>query len=172
MMTARARPTLAMRPMRPMDVPVLAEIFRASIEGLTLDDYDAAQQQSWASLADDQEAFATRLAQRLTLLGTVDGSPAGFASLNGDNQIDMLYVHPAAAGQGVGTMLVDALEKLAASRGAGLLTADVSDNAQQFFKRRGYVARRRNSVPIGAEWLTNTTMEKKLPLKGNANDQT
>ena len=26
----------------------------------------------------------------------------------------MLYVHPAAAGQGVGTMLVDALEKLAA----------------------------------------------------------
>ena len=48
----------------------------------------------------------------------MDGSPVGFASLEGNDEIDMLYVHPAAAGQGVGTMLVDALEKLAAARGA------------------------------------------------------
>ena len=48
----------------------------------------------------------------------MDGSPVGFASLEGADDIDMLYVHPAAAGQGVGTMLIDALEKLAAARGA------------------------------------------------------
>ena len=41
----------------------------------------------------------------------------------------MLYVHPAAVGIGVGTMLIDALEKLAASRGAARLTANVSDIA-------------------------------------------
>ena len=42
----------------------------------------------------------------------------------------MLYVHPAAAGQGVGTLLYDALEKLAGARGAERLVADVSDNAR------------------------------------------
>ena len=167
-MTARARPMLAMRPFRPMDAPVLAEIFRASIEGLAADDYSPAQQHAWASVADDEAAFAARLAQRLTLLGTVDGSPAGFATLNSDNEIDMLYVHPVVTGQGVGTMLVDALEKLAASRGAGHLTATVSDSAQQFFKRRGFVARQRNTVPVGDEWLANTTMEKQLSRKENA----
>jgi putative acetyltransferase len=59
-------------------------------------------------------------------------------------------------------MLVDALEKLAAARGAPRLTADVSDNAQEFFRAMGFVPRRRNSVPVGQEWLASTTMDKPL----------
>jgi len=167
-MTARAKPKLALRPILPTDAPLLAEIFRASIEGLTADDYSASQQEAWASMADDEAAFAARLANALTLLGTIDGSPVGFASLAGAERIDMLYVHPAAAGQGVGTMLIDALEKLAASRGAVRLTADVSDSAQDFFKRRGFVAKQRNTIPLGNEWLANTTMEKRLAAKERA----
>jgi putative acetyltransferase len=59
-------------------------------------------------------------------------------------------------------MLVGALEKLAAARGASRLKADVSDTAQDFFTRRGFEAQQRNTVRRGGEWLTNTTMEKKL----------
>ena len=52
----------------------------------------------------------------------------------------MLYVHPAAGADTASrTMLVDALEKLAAARGAGRLTADVSDAAVDFFAKRGFV---------------------------------
>jgi putative acetyltransferase len=167
-MMARVQSKLALRPFLPADAPLLAEIFRASIEELTGDDYSATQQEAWASTADDEAAFAARLANALTLLGTIDGSPVGFASLAGAERIDMLYVHPAAAGRGVGTMLVDALEKLAASRGAGRLTADVSDSAQDFFKHRGFVATQRNTVPLGNEWLANTTMEKRLAAKERA----
>jgi putative acetyltransferase len=167
-MTARAHPKLAMRPYLPADAPLVAEILRASIEELTGDDYSEAQRQAWASVADDEEAFAARLAQALTLLGTIDGSPVGFAALDGGDKVDMLYVHPAAAGHGVGTMLIDALEKLAASRGARRLTADVSDSAQDFFRRRGFVPQQRNSVPVGDEWLANTTMEKQLAAKAGA----
>jgi len=68
-------------------------------------------------------------------------------------------------------MLIDALEKLAASRGAVRLTADVSDSAQDFFKRRGFVAKQRNSVPLGNEWLANTTMEKRLAAKERARNE-
>ena len=50
----------------------------------------------------------------------------------------MLYVHPAAAGQGVGAMLIDALEKLAGARGAAKLIVDASDSARGFFEKRGY----------------------------------
>jgi putative acetyltransferase len=74
----------------------------------------------------------------------------------------MLYVHPAIAGQGVGALLYDALEKLAGARGAKRLTADVSDTAEEFFRRRGFQPQRRNTVPLGGEWLANTTMEKAL----------
>jgi putative acetyltransferase len=141
---------------------MLAEIFQASIEELTGDDYSEAQQSAWASAADDEEAFGARLAQHLTLVATLDGSPAGFASLKGNDHIEMLYVHPAAAGQGIGAMLYDALEKLAAARDAKRLTADVSDTAEEFFRRRGFQPQRRNTMPFGGEWLANTTMEKTL----------
>jgi putative acetyltransferase len=164
-MMAQAHPKLALRPFLPADAPIAAEIFRASIEELTGDDYSASQQDAWASMADDVEEFGARLANSLTLLGTIDGSPVGFASLEGNERVDMLYVHPAAAGHGVGTMLIDALEKLAAARGAGKLSADVSDSAEGFFKRRGFVPQQRNSVPLGNEWLANTSMEKQLAAK-------
>jgi len=165
---ARAEPKLALRPFLPTDAPLLAEIFRASISELTGDDYSAGQQEAWAATADDDAAFAARLAGAVTLLGTFDGSPVGFASLAGGERLDMLYVHPAAAGQGVGAMLLDALERLARSRGAARLTADVSDSAQDFFRRRGFSPRQRNSVPLGGEWLANTTMEKQLAAKERA----
>jgi len=74
----------------------------------------------------------------------------------------MLYVHPSATGQGVASMLCDALEKLAGGRGAKRLTVDASDNAQPFFAKRGYVATQRNTVTINGEWLANTTMQKML----------
>jgi putative acetyltransferase len=168
MMTARANPELALRPLLPADVPLLAQIFRASIEELTSDDYSEAQQQAWAAMADDEAAFGARLAGAVTLLGTIDGSPVGFASLVAPDRLDMLYVHPAAAGHGVGTMLLDGLERLAQSRGAARLTADVSDSAQDFFRRRGFSPRQRNTIPLGDEWLANTTMEKKLATKERA----
>lgn len=161
-MTATAHPRMAMRPFLPADVPLLAEIFRESVAGLTGDDYNDAQREAWAALADDTEAFRDRLGKELTLVATLEGSPVGFATLEGKDKVGMLYVHPAATGQGVAAMLVDALEKLAGSRGAEALKVDASDTAYGFFHKRGYVAQRRNSVSSGGEWLANTTMQKQL----------
>ena len=89
-------------------------------------------------------------------------SPVGFAALKGTDHIDMLYVHPSVVGQGVGAMLCDALEKLAGARGAKTLTVDASDNANEFFRKRGYVGQQRNTVAVNGEWLANTTMRKAL----------
>jgi putative acetyltransferase len=165
-MTARPQAKLAMRPMLPEDTPLLAEIFRASIEELSGEDYSEAQQEAWASAADDEEEFAARLASELTLVATHAGSAIGFASLADNTRIDMLYVYPAAAGQGAGAMLCDALEKLAAARGSKELTVDASDTARGFFERRGFVAKTRNTVSLGGEWLANTTMVKPLAVPG------
>lgn len=158
---AQAHPKPGLRPFLPDDVPMLAAIFAASIQELTGDDYGEAQQQAWMAAAETDE-FGKRLAADLTLIATLDGSPVGFASLRGTDHIRMLYVHPAVSRQGIATMLVDALEKLAGGRGAGALTVDASDTAQNFFAKRGYTAQQRNSVTINDEWLANTTMKKTL----------
>ncbi|MGH6716283.1 MAG: GNAT family N-acetyltransferase [Bradyrhizobium sp.] len=152
----------ALRPFLPADTPVLAAIFVAAIEELAGDDYTEAQQEAWAAVAADEVAFGKTLAGELTLIATIRSSPVGFASLKGADRIDMLYVHPGAAGQGVGAALCDALEKLAAARGTKSLFVDASDNALEFFRKHGYAAQRRNSVTINGEWLANTTMQKAL----------
>ena len=167
-MSAQAHPQFALRPFLAEDTPFLAEIFRDSITELTSDDYSEAQQEAWAASADDLATFAKKLGSQLTLVATMEGSLVGFASLAGRDTIDMLYVHPAAAGHGVGAMLVDALEKLAGARGADTLKVDASDTARGFFEKRGYVAQRRNSVSLGDEWLANTTLHKQLAAKREA----
>ena len=164
-MIARPDPKLAMRPMLPQDVPLLAEIFRAAIEELTTEDYTEAQQEAWAETADDLDAFGERLAAELTLVATFGGAAVGFASLADNSRVDMLYVHPAAAGQGAGAMLVDALEKLAAGRGTKEVSVEASDTARGFFEKRGFTAKTRNTVFRAGEWLANTTLVKPLTAK-------
>jgi putative acetyltransferase len=152
----------ALRPLLAADVPVLAAIIQASIEELTVDDYDEAQRDAWAGTAADEETLGPKLASALTLVATLDGAPVGFVALAGATHLDMLYVYPAAARTGVATLLVDAIEKLATARGAKTLDVDASDTSRPFFDARGFVAQRRETVVVGDVWIGRTHMEKSL----------
>ena len=153
-----------LRPFLPADTMALRELFAQSIEELTADDYDEEQRIAWASAAADADAFAKRLGGMVTLIVQLDGEYLGFGSLKDGKVIDMLFVHPYYAGEGVGTALADALEKIAAARGAASVTAEASDSAVAFFQARGYVQTQRNSIPCDDLWLSNTTMKKTLKV--------
>jgi putative acetyltransferase len=154
-------PKPGLRPFLPADLPVLVEIFQASIEELTGEDYSEAQQEAWIAQSEEED-FAGKLAKDLTLVATVEGSAVGFIALKDNELIERFHVHPAMAGQGIGTMLYDAVEKLATARGAARLVAEVSDNALPFFQKHGFQPQRRNTLSLGDEWLGTTTMEKRL----------
>ena len=113
--------------------------------------------------ADDEEQFGKTLAGELTLIATLQNSPVGFASLKGADHIDMLYVHPSAAGQGVGVDAVRCAGKTrrraAAPRASRSMPATTRRSS---FAKRGYVAKQRNTVTVNGEWLANTTMQKTL----------
>src|SRR3981189_3147555 len=113
----QALPKPALLPFLAEDTPVLAAIFAASIEELTGEDYSEAQQQAWASAADDEEQFGKRLASELTLIATLENSPVGFASLKGADHIEMLYVHPSVAGDGEGEQRRQTLGEVAGGGG-------------------------------------------------------
>lgn len=156
-----------LRPFLPADTVPLQDLYAQSIEELTQDDYDEDQRLAWISRAADPAAFAKRLSENVTLIVERDGERLGFASLKGNTEIDLLYVHPYAAGEGVASALLDALERLAAARGTKTLTADVSDTAHDFFQSRGFQPVRRNNIPIDDVWLSNTTMTKALGAAGD-----
>ena len=80
-MSAEANPQLALRPMLPGEAPLLEEIFCASIVELTQDDYEVEQQEAWIAEANNGVPFSDTLAKQTTIVATMSGSPAGFASL-------------------------------------------------------------------------------------------
>ena len=70
--------SVSLRPYVPADAKRCAEIFRASIEELAAEDYDADQREAWASTADDEATFADRVGGGLGLIAVIDGAAAGF----------------------------------------------------------------------------------------------
>ena len=154
---------IGLRPYLPSDAPRCLQIFVTSIAELASEDYDEDQRDAWIAAFDDEKAFARRLGAMLTLVATVGSEAVGFASLKGADVIEMVYVDPEYARRGVAAALLDAMTRLAASRGAARLTADVSDTAKPLFEKQGFVGERRNLVTLGDQWLANTSMSKTLP---------
>ena len=154
--------TIALRPMLPADIPVLAAILQASVEELGAEDYDEGQRTAWAAVADDERRFGEVLAGALTLVATIRGAPVGFMTLEGRETIAMLYVYPRAARRGAATALLDAVEKLALGRGAKRLEVDASDTARPFFEARKFEAIQRQTAMLGDTWFGNTRMRKAL----------
>ena len=151
-----------LRPFLPADTPALQDLFAQSIAELTTDSYDDEQRTAWIETAEDAAKFGARLAAGVTLVVGAAGRYQGFATLQDNTLLDLVYVHPHFASQGVGATLVDALERIAAARGATAITTDASDTALPFFEKRGYIATQRNTRNLGGVWLTNTTMKKQL----------
>lgn len=158
----------ALRPYLPKDAADLAYLTEVSIEDLAAEDYSADQRAAWASFVADEAAFAKRLAAQLTLVVEGEVGLIGYGSLKDNHHIDLLFVHPDRARAGVASLICEALEKLAAARGAAVATTEASDTALPFFEQRGYVGRQRNTVMRNGEWLANTTMEKQLSAPAGA----
>lgn len=159
------------RPFDPADTNVLRELFAQSIEYLTSVDYNDDQRLAWISAAEDPVVFEDRVWDAETFVVEVETEPAGFITLKNGAKIDMLYVHPYFVRQGVATMLIEKAEALASERGKTEISAEVSDTARPFFEAMGYVAKKRNLVPMEGLWLSNTTMVKTLDAAAVATTQ-
>ena len=109
---------VSFRPYLPADAVRCAEIFRDAIEITAADDYDEDQRAAWAARADDEELVRRKACGAAHHRRDAGRFVVAFASLKGVDELDMLYVDPAAGRQGVGSALVDAVERLARARGA------------------------------------------------------
>jgi putative acetyltransferase len=111
---------------------------------------------------DLQDSHA-RMAARRTLVAEEGGEVVGFAELEDDGRLDMLYVRKDAVGRGVGRRLYEAVEREARGQGLGCIFAEASMTARPFFERRGFRVVREQMVSRRGVSLTNFVMEKDLP---------
>lgn len=153
----------ALRPALPADHADLAILFQAAIEELAFNEIDDIQRTAWQAKAQDEAQWTKHLSGLLTLIIEEDGEPVGFAAMRDNRIVEHVYVHPDLAFMGVGSQLMDAIERLAGARGTTKLEVAASDNAKGFFEKLGFVALRRATLSSGEEnWLPTTIMEKAI----------
>lgn len=156
-------PTLPfeIRPLEPGDRSRLPALFRASIQGLAHRDYDPEQLRDWAAEA-DRDTFAAQLDQGVTVVALEFGQPVGFAQLAPLDYLNMLYVHPDSAGEGIATLLFQYLEDEARIAGVRSIRTHASHTARRFLAVTGFRELETETVQRGGSKLERLRMEKQL----------
>ena len=153
---------LSVRPYQPADAPALSALYGASVRALGVRDYSPAQIQAWASQAPSADELDRRMADGRSRLVAVMGEVAGFIDVETDGHIDLLYVAAAAAGQGVGRLLIETAEALAPLSGATRLYAEASETARPVFDKLGFSVIARRDFEVAGVPIHNWAVEKTL----------
>ena len=154
--------TVRIRSYEAGDAPVLARLFYETVHAVNRADYSPEQLQAWAPEVPDPEAWHTRMSSRCTLVVEEDGAAVGFAELERDGHLDMLYLRKDTVGRGVGSRLYLAVEQVARERGLGRIFTGASITARPFFERQGFHVVDEQVVTRRGARLTNFAMEKSL----------
>jgi GNAT superfamily N-acetyltransferase len=128
--------------------------------------YSAEQLHAWAPQAPDPRTWHERTGSRLTLVAEAEDEVLGFAEMEEDGHLDMLYVRKDAVGRGVGSRLYRAVERRARERGLERVFTEASITARPFFERKGFCVVREQTVTVRGVAMTNFAMEKSLPRIG------
>jgi putative acetyltransferase len=145
--------TVAIRPLLGADLDTIGALQQASILALGARSYSRAQLDAWARfgwhyrhklLEDDGAFFVAERPDRLVGVGgwSPDSLAAELAWLR------YLFVHPDAAGSGVGRRLVETIEASARRHGKAGFRVWSSLNAAGFYAALGYRRVRRGRWPV------------------------
>ena len=97
--------------------------------------------------------------ERIILVARIDNDMVGTASLGNDGrQVHMVFVDPDRQGEGLGTRLMEEIERLASAAGTTTLNVSASRSAVDFNKARDYVV----EGPESAGEISTLPMKKML----------
>lgn len=153
---------LQLRHHTPDDALATLAVFRRAVHGTAAADYTPEQVAAWAPDDIDPAAWAARRGTARTRVAVRDGAVVGFTDVDAAGSIDMLFVHPHAARQGVARALLAWAVETATADGAGELTTHASITARPFFEAHGFVVvAEQHPVRRGVP-LTNYRMRRTL----------
>ncbi|BBT72434.1 GNAT family N-acetyltransferase [Kluyvera sp. M-M157-B] len=136
------------------DFSALCRIFQRAVREIASQHYSPAQINAWAQV--DDACWRQKMADSLVLVATVDETPVGFVTAV-ERYIDLLFVDPSYARQGVASALLNALF---ARVPTGALTVESSITAKACFERLGFVVLAEQEVEARGETFVNYRMEK------------
>ena len=123
----------------PSDLESIVRLFTQTVHTVSSCYYSPEEVEAWAPSLPDTESWNCFFNERYTLVMDADNVITGFGCLSADGStVDMLYTHHAYQSKGVGSAILDALEKEALQRGKKEVMLTTSATAWAFYQKRGY----------------------------------
>jgi putative acetyltransferase len=144
----------------PDDALAIATLYHHTVKKINSRDYAPTQIEAWAGETPDEEKWRERQTNRTTLVDEHNGTIRGFAELEDNGHIGAVYVHADCQGQGIGSALLDEMEKEAVARGVTCLSTEASIKAQPFFVKRGFETVAAQDVEYRGQIFRNYRMRK------------
>jgi putative acetyltransferase len=119
------------------DATDLFEIRRRAILELAPQGMPAGEAKAWAAKL-TLGGMAQKLCEFEIWVTERDGVAAGWGGMRGDT-LEGLYTAPEFSGRGVGTALLEMLERRMRESGVDAVRAEASSNARAFYLGRGYL---------------------------------
>lgn len=146
------------------DLDEVRQLFYDTITKVNVRDYTPEQIAVWSSGHTNIPKWEMRLTEQYCVTAKHGEKIIGMASLAPSGYLDLMYVHHAHQGQGIATLLLQALELQAARWAITEIYLDVSVTARPFFLRHGYTISEYNEKEIQGVTFQNAVMRRALPL--------
>lgn len=144
------------------DMDDVVSLFRGTIHTVNAKDYTQEQLDAWAPENINKDRWCARLLSHFTVVAEAEGVICGFGDLHDNGYFDHLFVHKDFQGQGVGSLIVEEIERYAKSNGLLQLEVHVSITAKTFFLSKGYFVVSEQQVEYNGQTFTNFQMKKIL----------
>lgn len=144
------------------DLADIIEVFKRSIQAISNEHYSEAEKAEWLKTAENKKRWLYALENQIFFITEIDSKAVGFISLENNEYIDFIYVHPNYLRKGIAQALLNQVEQLAINSQSTKLKSHVSKAAIQFFEKNGFSITQENKNKRGDEVLINHTAEKLL----------
>ncbi len=144
------------------DLAELQTLFVETIEAICKKDYLPEQIKVWTSSIEHPSRWTDRLQKQYFLIAQIENKIVGYASLEGKDYLDFLYVHKDFQRQGIADRLYNEIEVEAIRRDSVILKADVSITAKPFFTKKGFKTQFEQKNMIKNVEIINFRMTKDL----------
>lgn len=145
------------------DTGQLKNLYQGTITHINSRHYNPEQVRAWAARGERIASLENKIKQQYFYVAVnPEDTITGFASVEADGELDMMFVHKDFQGQGIATLLIEQIFEKAMELGLPSLTSYVSITARPFFEKMGFKVVETRQVDLGEVSLTNYKMTKSM----------
>lgn len=149
----------------PADLGQAVKLFTQTVRIVSSSYYSPEEIEAWASSHHDMAAWRHFFDKQYTIVMDSEDGIVGFGCLSADGgTINMLFTHYAHQNEGIGSALLEVLEKEAIQRGNHEVILTTSATAWSFYQKRGYQYRHSEKKTYGTVEFDCQVLCKALPV--------